>query len=323
MKALVTGASGFIGRYIVRELLEHGYDVRVLVRNIANIEGKVEIFHGDITKLHSIFPALKGVDVVFHNAAYAMDWGRKRDFYEINVNGTRNVAEACRKNGIERIIYTSSAGIYGFPNRKEIIDEDSPKKPINYYQQSKLEAEKLLMQYEDLHVSSIRPPLVIGAGGKAVKMLLSSLESGKMPIFGSGEQYISIAHPKDVAQCLRLAYERDKNGEAFNVLSFACPVKELLEKISYGLGVKLPQRRIPYSLAYLFAIFMEFGAKLKGKEPSLTKFRVKSFGTHRIISCEKARKKLGFKPMYDLEATVNDIVEWYKGLKIRAKKVLK
>ena len=77
MKALVTGASGFIGRYIVRELLEHGYDVRVLVRNIANIEGKVEIFHGDITKLHSIFPALKGVDVVFHNAAYAMDWGRK------------------------------------------------------------------------------------------------------------------------------------------------------------------------------------------------------------------------------------------------------
>jgi len=305
MKALVIGGSGFIGKYLVAELTEYGYETKILTRN----PKKGEIY-GDITKRETILPALKDVDVVFHNAAYVADWGNKRKFYEINVNGTKNVADACIKVGVKRIIYTSSAGVYGFSNRKEKIDENFPKKPINYYQKSKLEAERALMQY-NLHISIVRPPLVLGAGGNAVKMLLSSLEKGRVPIFGSGKQYISIAHPKDVARCLRLACERDSQGDAFNVVSFICPVKKLFDEIASRLGVAPPSRHIPYAFAFLASIFTELWADLRKAEPVLTKYRVKSFGTNRIISYEKAMKKLGYKPAYDLNATVDDMVRWY------------
>ncbi|RLF43760.1 MAG: hypothetical protein DRN29_09575 [Thermoplasmata archaeon] len=310
MKVLVTGASGFIGRYLLNELMEHGYEVRALTRKAIKVEG-VEAMKGDITKPSTLQKAFQGVDAVFHNAAYAADYGERIKFYEVNVEGTRNVAEACKKNRVERIIYTGSAGVYGFPNTNEWITEDSPKKPINAYQESKLEAEKVLNEYEDMHISIVRPPLVLGAGAKAAFMLLSKMEEGKLAYIGNGKNYITIAHPKDVALCLRLALEKDEKGEIFNVVSFICRIEELYKEIAKQLGVEEPKKHVPYFLAYLVAFLSEKFAK----EPSLTKFRVKSFGTTRRISCEKAKKKLGYKPGYDLKATVKDMVEWYKGIK--------
>lgn len=310
MKVLVTGASGFIGRYLLNELMEHGYEVRALTRRAIKVEG-VEVMKGDITKLSTLQKAFHGIDAVFHNAAYAADYGDRRKFFEVNVEGTRNVAEMCKKNGVGRIIYTSSAGVYGFPNTNEWITEDSPKKPINAYQRSKLEAENVLNEYEDIHISVVRPPLVLGAGAKAAFMLLSKMEEQKMAYIGDGKNYITIAHPKDVALCLRLALEKDEEGDIFNVVSFVCRIEELYKEIANELGVEEPKKHMPYFLAYFFAFLSETFAK----EPSLTRFRVKSFGTTRRISCEKAKKKLGYKPGYDLKATVRDMVEWYKGIK--------
>lgn len=309
MKVLVTGASGFIGRYIVKDLLNHGYEVRAFVRKKVEIEG-AEIFIGDITKKETIEKALSSIDAVFHNAAYASDYGKKEDFYRVNIEGTKNVANACMKKEIKKMVYTSSAGIYGFPNTNEWITEESPKKPINVYQKTKLLSEDLLQKY-DMPLTIIRPPLVLGAGGKASFLLLSKIEKGKLSYIGSGDNYITIAHAADVAQCLRLALEKGKDKEAYNVVSFICTVKQLFEEVAARLGVKEPRRHIPYALAYIAAILSE----IFSKEPSLTKFRVKSFGTTRRISCEKAKKELGFKAMYDLKATVEDMVRWYKNLR--------
>lgn len=125
MKVLVTGGNGFIGSYLVKELEEHSYDVKIFCRSC---KGK-NVINGDIRNEKSILKATKGIDAVFHNAALAMDWGKKRDFYETNVKGTENVVKACIENGIERLIYTGSAGVYGFPNSMKPITEESPKKP--------------------------------------------------------------------------------------------------------------------------------------------------------------------------------------------------
>ena len=310
MKVLVTGGNGFIGSYLVKELEEHGYDVKIFCRSC---KGK-NVINGDIRNEKSILKATKGIDAVFHNAALAMDWGKKRDFYETNVKGTENVVKACIENGIERLIYTGSAGVYGFPNRMKPITEESPKKPLNAYQKSKWLGEKVIEEYKKhgIKASIIRPPLVLGAGSKAAQILLSSIENGTFSYIGDGESYITVTHPKDVAKCLRLALEKDDEGNAFNVASFSCRIKDMVEKIAESMNIEKPKKHVSYSIAYIAAVFSEMLGILLNKEPKITRFRVKSMGTNRIISYEKAKKMLGYEPSYDLKKMVEDIVAWYR-----------
>ena len=311
MKVLVTGASGFIGKHLVDDLIKHGYEVRALTR-LSSLEIKdVTVVRGDITKPETLSPAFDGVEAVFHNAAYAMDWGKKSEIYRSNVEGTLNVAEACMKKGVDRIVYTSSAGVYGFPNTSIEITENAAKKPLNTYQKSKLEAENVLKRYKSLHISIVRPPLILGDGGRATSLILSKMEQGKMIYIGNGNQDISLVHPKDVAQCLRLTLEQDEGDNIFNVVSFICKIKELLDEIANQLHVEPPKRHVPYFLVYGTAFFAEMFAT---KEPSLTRFRVKSLGTTRKISCERAMKELGYEPKCTLVSMVKDMVSWYKNL---------
>jgi len=307
MKVLVTGGSGFIGRYLVRELLGHGYEVRVLTRNPSAVIEGAEVSHGDITDVNTILPALEGIDAVFHNAAYATDWGKKDEIYKANVEGTKNVAGACMTAGVDRMVFTSSAGIYGFPNSDREITEESHMKPLNTYHKSKLDAETALEKFDGLRVSAVRPPLVLGAGAKAAEIILSRIEQKNMTYIGSGSNKISIAHPADVGRCLRLALEAKRDG-AYNVVSFVCTIRELFEEIAASMGAEPPRKHVPYPVAYIAAFFSEMFSK---SEPSLTRFRVKSLGTTRSISCEKAVKELGYKPEFDMPATVEDMVSWY------------
>ncbi|MCJ7570767.1 MAG: NAD-dependent epimerase/dehydratase family protein [Candidatus Thermoplasmatota archaeon] len=175
MKVLVTGATGFIGRYLLEDRIKNNYEVRVLTRQTSYKNKDIDIFLGDITKKETIADAFQGIDLVFHNAAYAMDWGDKSEMYKANVEGTLNVANICREKKVLRLIFTSSAGVYGFPNSNAEIDEDYEKKPFNYYHKTKLESEYVLQKYSDLNVSIIRPCLVLGAGGNAVKILLKRI----------------------------------------------------------------------------------------------------------------------------------------------------
>jgi len=309
MKVLVTGATGFIGRYLVEDLIKNNYEVRVLTRQTSFKNKNIDIFLGDITKKETITDAFQDIQAVFHNAAYAMDWGSKSEMYKVNVEGTHNIADICKEKKIPKLIFTSSAGVYGFPNSNEDIDEDYEKKPFNYYHKSKLESEYVLQKYTDLNVSIIRPCLVLGAGGNAVKILLKRIEQNKMRFIGNGNTNISLVHPVDVVQCLRLALEKDKENDVFNALSVICTIKELLNEITNQMGIEPIKKHVPYILTYLNAFFAESILK---NEPSLTRFRVKSFGTNRIISNKKAIKKLGFKPEYNLYEIVNDMVSWYK-----------
>ena len=309
MKVLVTGASGYIGKYLLDELVEHGYEVKALTRQPSLKIKDVEIVRGDIIKPESLLSALDGVDAVFHNAAYAVDWGKKSEFYRPNVEGTKNIAEACKKKGVDKIIYTSSAGVYGFPNINDEITEKSPKNPLNAYQISKLDGENVLKRYKNMDISIIRPSLVLGGDGRAGNIILEKIEQGKMTYIGSGSQYISLVHPNDVAQCLRLALENNGRHDIFNVVSFVCTIKELFDEIANQLGAGSPKKHISYAIAYSAAFFAEIFAT---KEPSLTRFRVKSLGTTRKISCERAKREIGYKPKYDLQSTVEDMVSWYK-----------
>jgi nucleoside-diphosphate-sugar epimerase len=309
MKVLVTGATGFIGRYLIKDLLKNNHKVRVLTRQTNYKNKKVSVFPGDVTKKETLSKAFEGVDAVFHNAAYAMDWGSKIEIYKHNVEGTRNVADICKEKKVKKLIFTSSAGVYGFPNSLDLIDENFEKNPLNYYQKSKLESEKLLKKYDSIKISIVRPTMVFGAGGHATKLLINRIQQGEMMYIGIGDTYLSIVHPADVAQCLRLALEKDKKGDVFNAVSIFCTVKELIKEITSQLGINPQIKHVSYQAAYATAIYSEMSTK---KEPALTRFRVKTFGTNRKISNEKSQKILGFKPQYNLKSIVEDMVSDYK-----------
>ncbi len=304
MNVLITGGTGFIGTHLIQELKSHGYSIFVLTRDISRPHPDVTLVKGDITDLGSLLTAFKGIDTVFHNAALARDSGRKKEIFAVNVTGTKNVADACRANNVTRIIYTSSAGVYGFPNSMEALIETSPKKPINTYQKSKLIGEEILLNYPELTTSVIRPPLVLGQGGMASKILIENLKHHRMVYVGEGHTIVPIVHPFDVAQCLRLALEKDTKGDIFNVVSFNCTVEELFKVITDKLSIPEPTKHIPYIIAYLSATFSEAFSS----DPRYTRFRMKTLATNRVISCEKAKKHLGFQPQYTLQRTVEDII---------------
>lgn len=304
MNILITGGTGFIGTHLIQELKKYDYTIFVLSRNPTHQISDVHLIKGNITEPQTLSKALSNIDAVFHNAALAIDSGRKKEISCINVTGTRNLAEACTKNNVTKIIYTSSAGVYGFPNSREPLIETSPKHPMNPYQLSKLEGEEVLHSFKDLKTSIIRPPLVLGNGGMGSKVVVENLKQHRMPYIGSGTNLIPIVHPADVAQCLRLALEKDTKGETFNVVSFTCTIQELFKEITKKLSIPEPTKHIPYPLAYLNAVFSE----LFSPNPRLTRFRLKTLATTRILNCDKAKEYLGFQPKYTLKNTVEDII---------------
>ena len=314
MNIVLTGASGFIGSYLVKELLDHGHHLITISRKKDYTIPGTQTITGDITDPTSLESAFDGsIDAVIHNAAFANDYGKDPRYYSFNVIGTKHIADLCQKYSIPHLLYTSTAGIYGFPNNTiPIKEEDGPtSKPFNMYGKTKIESERLLGTYTGFKQTIFRPPMVFGAGGKPAKVLLSRIEQGKMAFIGKGEKTISVVHPADVAQCFRLALEQGKDG-FFNTVGFYCTIQELIKRSAAALQVPVPSQHIPFAIAYLAGFISETFAK---DEPSYTRFRVIKLGTSRIIDGEKARVILGFTPQYDLDRTVDDMVSWYKHLK--------
>lgn len=311
MNILITGASGFIGSYIVGELIKHHHNLFTVSRKKNYTIAGTKTFTADITNPASMQPVFEEkIDVVIHNAAYANDFGKDEQYYMFNVKGTKNIAELCNKYQVNHLLYTSTAGIYGFPNNIIPIKESNgaTSKPVNEYAKSKIQSEQILKEFDSFKKTIFRPPMVFGAGGKPTLLLLSRIKNGKMAYIGRGEKMISIVHPEDLAQCYRLALEKEIEGD-FNVVSFYCTIQDFIEKSAKKLNVSPPTRHIPFFIAYLNGFFSEILAK---NEPSFTRFRAIKLGTSRIIDGEKAKKILGFIPKYDLEKTVNDMVSWYQ-----------
>lgn len=321
MRALVTGGTGFIGSHLIYELLEQGYDIRVLRRNTSNIallqDKKISFVVGDLSEKESLIKACKQVDVVFHVAALPRDWGSKKTFFAINFDGTKNLLDACVQNKVPRFVFMSSAAVYGFPKTQQPLTEKHQKNPTKKYGESKLYAEDFLWdcgKKHDITVSAIRSPLVIGPRDHLITLfLIKALQQGKLFYVGDGNQKISISDGRDVAHCLRLAGESQKaNDQAYNVKSFDSTPRQLIGTIAERLQLPIPKTHRSYFLAYLLSGVVEGIWLLQGKEnPPFTRHKVKVIGTPRLIDITKATQELNYSPRYTLTTTIDDIVTWY------------
>ncbi len=312
MKILLTGGLGFIGRYIIKELLANNHQITLLTHTTKNPYAEISTLKADITRPETLrLP--NNFDALINNAALATDHAPYQDLYSTNAKGTQNILEACKKAEIKNIILTSTAGVYGFPNTTTPITEDSPKKPYSDYQKTKYLGEQQAFHYNDYRIKIRRPPLVIGPQGKPIHVIMDKLFTNTMTYIGSGKTTIPLVHPADVASLINLCLTKHTDKpEAYNAVSLHTTPQQLFESLCSHYDLSSPQKHVPYTVAYLAALLQE---KLT-KHPTLTRFQVKSLGTNRVISYQKATKHLHYKPYYDnLHKLTEDIKENYQHTK--------
>jgi len=323
VKCLVTGGTGFVGSHIVRLLVEREHDVSVLLREDSNTHliGDLNFQRvvGDVTNPITLDKGITDdIDWLFHNAAVMADWGGRSHFFPVNVEGTRNVLEEVRKKDIPRLVFTSSTAVYGFPNKDEPITEGTPWNPMNAYQKSKAESEALVRKYitdYGIKASMVRAPVVVGQGDMFTgPQLIERLKNENMVVFSGGKNLQSYCHGEDFANCLIITAEKGEvsHGEAYNVKSFDCTMREFVEVLADELGVKKKFMNIPYRPAVAIGAVLGglYRAFNKKKAPPITSFRVKMFGSKYLIDTSKVKDELGYEPKWNLKRTVKDMVDW-------------
>ena len=322
-KVLVTGATGFLGKYVVKELVEYGYQVRAFGRNSKvgrSLENSsVSYFQGDLTKADDVLEACKGMDLVVHAGALSTVWGPWEDFYQANVLGTKYVLEACRQASIQRLVYVSSPSIYAAPkDQLGIKESDAPEENnLNNYIRSKLASEKLFKDYPDVSSIILRPRGLFGIGDTSIlpRVIKLSQKIG-IPLIGDGRQLMDMTCVENVALAIRLALEvPEAKGEVYNITNGEPRAfRDLLEESLTGLGYPIKYRKIPASLLSGIASGLEFLYKslnLKG-EPPLTRYTYYLLRYSQTLDISKAERELEYRPKISISEGIEQYVQDYR-----------
>jgi nucleoside-diphosphate-sugar epimerase len=324
---LVTGATGQLGSHIVEHLHAAGEAVRVLIRpgrdrTFLEQQG-AEIVEGDLHDAEAVKRAAQGAAIVYHSAAKVSDWGPWRDFEAEAVTSTRNIVEACRSAGVQRLLHVSSISVYGHPKLTpgERITEQTPLAQgfwmWDYYPQAKLIAEQIAREYSETTV--IRPSWLYGPRDRiSMPRVIPALLAQKAPIIGSGENYLNIIYAGDVAAGAILAANHpDAKGKAYNVCSEG-EVKQvdLLNTLTDALSLPRVTRHVPYWLAMRFAFLSECWKRMifSKTPPTITRRAIYLIGRSTQYSTQKARTELGWKPQVTIQEGVRRTLEWFTSL---------
>jgi dihydroflavonol-4-reductase len=322
MKALVTGATGFVGAAIARALLAAHWQVRVLARKGSerrNLQGlDVEVQEGDLTDLDSLQSAARGCAGLFHAAAdYRLGAPDPSQLYRANVEGTRNILAAASRAGVRRIVYTSSVATIGIPADGTPGDEATPnslQNMIGHYKRSKYLAEEVVIDAARAGTSVVivSPSTPVGPGDvkpTPTGQLVLDAAAGRMPAYV--DTGLNIVHVDDVAAGHLLAYERGNAGERYILGGQDMSLREILVLISALVGRKPPRVRLPYGAVLPIAYLAEAYAKLSGRSGRITLEGVRMSRKRMFFSSAKAMRDLGYTYRPPVEA-FRDAIRWYR-----------
>jgi nucleoside-diphosphate-sugar epimerase len=319
-KVLVTGASGFTGGHLCRYLVQKGYEVRALVRGTSNVDGlkklDLEIAYGDVTDPDSLEKTARGIETVYHIAAlYRQENVPRNLFWEVNVNGTKNILEASLKSGVNRFIHCSTVGVQGEISNPP-AKETHPYNPGDEYQRTKMEAEKLALRFfkeNELPGVIVRPVGMYGPGDTRFLKLFRYIKNSKFIMFGSGKVLYHLTYIDDLVYGFVLCGEkREALGQIYNICGNEyTTLDQLVAIIAQALEVPVPNRRLPFWPLWTAAVLCEGICKPIGIEPPIYRRRVDFFRKDRAFDISKAKKELGYEPMVDLKTGIILTVEWY------------
>ncbi len=322
MKALVTGATGFVGAAVVRQLLAGGWEVRALVRpasDLRNVRGlSLETMLGDLRDSASLDAACRGCDALFHVAADYRLWARdSAELYRTNVDGTRNILQAALRAQVRRVVYTSSVATLGVRADGQPGDEDTPADAadmIGDYKRSKYLAEEAvrLMARDGAPIVIVNPSTPLGPRDvkptPTGRMVLQAAR-GRTPAYV--DTGLNIAHVDDVAAGHLLAYERGRSGERYVLGGENLTLQEIFGMIAECARRRPPNVRLPLNVVVPFAYVAEAFAALTGRAPLLTRDSVRMARKHMFFSSAKAERELGYRSR-PARAAIADAVRWFE-----------
>lgn len=306
----ISGATGFIGLLLTKRCIEKGHQVRVLTRDPRKIPAglNVQVFQGDITDAHlDLNPFFTGVDVFFHCAAEIKDPAKMR---EINVRGTqRLIAGATGK--IKRWVQLSSVGCYG-PHRSGTVTEESPLNPVNEYEITKTEADRLVMEAGAdgaFSFTLLRPSNVFGAGmrNRSLSQLITQIARGRFFLIGKRKSLATYIHVENVVQALILCAVRpEASGEIF-ILSDQVAWADFIRFVTTRLGRKAPGLVLPERSLRAATRILDFIPR-----SPLTTSRIDALTNRTVYSSDKIVKLLQYKHEVSIEQGIVDIVDEWK-----------
>jgi dihydroflavonol-4-reductase len=324
MKVFLTGATGFVGSHVAREVAARGADLRLLVRrtsNLANVEGLVgDTVTGDLLSPESLRTGVRGCDAVLHVAADYRLWVRDPDaMYRANVEGTRALLRIAREEGVPRCVCTSSVATMGFKTDGTIVDESTPVSlaaMVGHYKRSKYLAEQVAIEaaHGGQSVLILNPTTPIGSGDvkptPTGRIVVDFLNKNFPAYVDTGLNLVDV---REVARAhadgLSLTFGRP--GERYILGGENLTLKQILDKMSAITGLPSPTMKVPHSVAMVFAFFDEnFTGKLRGKEPRATVEAVRMGKKMMFASSAKAERELGFRvvPVYQ---ALRSAIDWF------------
>ncbi|HXN96670.1 MAG TPA: hopanoid-associated sugar epimerase [Candidatus Acidoferrales bacterium] len=321
MSTLVTGAAGFLGSHVTRQLVARGDDVRVLLRasstNRAIADLPLEYVTGDLRDPASLERAMKGVKRVFHVAADYRLWAkRKQDIYDSNVGGTKNLLEAAKRAGVEQLIYTSTVATIAVdrPQHPNEFTDAKLEEMVGHYKRSKWMAEKeaLVAAKGGLPVIVAMPTTPVGPWDwkptPTGKIILDFL-NGNMPGYvKTGLNFVGV---EECAAGHLLVAEKGKVGERYLLGGENLTLKEMLDTLAKITGLRAPMLKIPHGLALGVAYANTAFSRLLGREPQIPVEGVKIARHMMFVDCARAKRELGFQAG-PVAAALERAVRWYE-----------
>lgn len=321
-RCFITGATGFVGAHVARKLVDRGDLVTALVRSNSDLTllrgMPVETVTGDLRDTDSLTAPMKGIDQLYHVAADYRLWARDpRDIFRSNVDGTRNIMEAAARQGVPRVVYTSTVGCLGIPKDGSSGDETTPvtrEELVGAYKKSKYDAEQIALEYAatGLGVVVVNPSTPVGPGDirptPTGKIILDFLK-GRMPAYvDTGLNLIAV---EDVAEGHLLAAEEGKPGEKYILGNRNLTLREVLVMLAKITGRKAPRVRIPHAVALGAAIVDSAVSRIRGVEPGIPIEAVLMSRKKMFFSADKAVRELGL-PQSSVEEALARAVEWFR-----------
>ena len=325
MKALVTGGGGFLGGRITRMLDDDGHEVTALGRRrYPQLEqAGITTIQDDVRDLPALCTAFKNAEVVFHTAACVGIWGRRRTFWEVNVEGTRNVIEACRRCGVSKLVFTSTSSVVFGDEELCGVDESQPypRRYLAAYPETKAVAERLVLEAncDDLLTVALRPHLVWGPGDPhLIPRVIERARQGRLMRVGDGTNLVDVTYIDNAAEAHLLAARAlspgaPSTGRAY-FISQGEPVRlwPWLNEILARVGAPRVSRAISYRTARRAGWLLErlWGLLGPTSEPRMTRFLASQLAWSHYFDISAARRDLGYSPRVSTSEGLERLVTW-------------
>lgn len=323
MKVLVTGATGFLGSYLVPHLQKSGHEVVAIGRDVRIGEqleqSGIRFIQADLSDQDLALKLPSHIDWVVHCAALSSPWGRSEEFYRSNVLATKNLVQYAQDSSCKRFVHISSPSIYVDRIDKLNVRENDPlpKFALNHYIATKRQAEAIVDEAVDIGLSAItlRPQGIVGRGDRSIfPRILKIAKRGFVPRIGSGQTLTDLTHVSNVVDAIVCALNANDNlsGQKYNITNGE-PVDlySVIEELMSELKISFKWKKMSLKKAYYIGSALEWTSRniLFHKEPMLTRYTACALGASRTLNIDKARAELNYVPRFGLNDALKDVIK--------------